>query len=970
MIDNNLFRETPTNFELNGPTLSFTRQPVGVATTNGSSATFIGIATATFSQAASNSGSIAYQWYDQNGAISNGTYVTGAATTTLTISNLVSPTDHNRQIYLRADYVPSGVTGNALNEPANSNVGIVTVYPSLSFTTQPVETTSVQNVSATFSIVASVTDITQGDLSYKWYSDGVELTDVSPVSGSSTPNLTIASSYLGTKVIKCVVSHPTAGNSPLSSNEVYFNVIYPRPGITIEKYDTTTSTASVSFHDLQVSGDLILLAQNQTNSTSLISLYASEKDTDVEMEIYGGSGASVGSYSGGKGGFSKVRMTMKKNEEYTIAGLDAVNNCPFVYRKGSLIAVVGKGGDAASGGSGGDGGGINISGTSGGGRGGGNGGQALAAGTLPSSGIFGSSSSSTAISPDTKATGQTGGRALPCPKGNYWVSKGYTPCQDVGSSQIYLANGTVVANSSVITRGFKSGYDIRQTAGAGIAQYSYPQRVDRTCNNTTTRSAVVTHVKPTGSSEIGTISVSGDSFDVRAFDTGAPAPGGRYYEIYPPSSITNITSFSITDVSSVSAGGGGFGVYLYQTIRANDTSIIAIFASNGSASFTRSFRITVNQSNDYDCSYDETVYVAGGGNGGPGATGGNGGSSSGSAGGGGSGYTDGSITVLSTLQGSNTGGAKIIIKNVPIKPVLSITSNIATTYSTTAGSSNTFSISVSDVGNSSGTTFSYQWYLSTNGGSSYNPISGETGSTLDRYSTFYYSDNNNKFFCRTTAVNVVGTTTIDSNICTLTVARSSYTRTEPTLPSSANWNSFQDGSDANVGRGDWGGLSTGRTIADIPVGTGKFRIKNNTSLAVRKSNAPSGTNGCTQGRGVRWQAQARISIYRTDGTYAWSQHDRSAQLPVTTDDATFNWEISLGRWDIDSSIELDPNYAYRAFIEYNIGKYDICNCNGSSSGNNVSDCRGTDNYAGTAYRMYDSGYYAYTPAVYSYETRP
>jgi len=416
MIENNTFQETPTNFELNSPTLLFTTQPVGIATINGGSATFIGIATAIFPQAAANKGTISYRWYDQNGAISNGTYVTGAATTTLTISNLTSPADHNRQIYLQADYVPSGVTGNALNEPANSNVGIVTVYPVLSIITQPTETTSVQNVSTTFSVVASATDTTQGDLSYKWYSDGVELTDVSPVNGSSTPNLTIASSSLGTKAIKCIVSHPTATNSPISSNEVYFNVIYPRPGITIEKYDTTTSTALVSFHDLQVAGDLNLLAQNQTSATSLISLYASEKDTDVEIEIYGGSGASVGSYSGGKGGYSKIRLTMKRNEEYTIAGLDAVNNCPFIYRKGSLIAVVGKGGDAASGGSGGDGGGINISGTSGGGRGGGSGGQALAAGTLPSSGIFGSSSSSTPISPDTKATGQSGGRTIPCPK--------------------------------------------------------------------------------------------------------------------------------------------------------------------------------------------------------------------------------------------------------------------------------------------------------------------------------------------------------------------------------------------------------------------------------------------------------------------------------------------------------------------------------------------------------------------------
>jgi hypothetical protein len=36
-----------------------------------------------------------------------------------------------------------------------------------------------------------------------------------------------------------------------------------------------------------------------------------------------------------------------------------------------------------------------------------------------------------------------------------------------------------------------------------------------------------------------------------------------------------------------------------------------------------------------------------------------------------------------------------------------------------------------------------------------------------------------------TAVNVVGTTTIDSNICTLTVKKSSFTRTDPVLPSSS-----------------------------------------------------------------------------------------------------------------------------------------------------------------------------------------
>ena len=51
-----------------------------------------------------------------------------------------------------------------------------------------------------------------------------------------------------------------------------------------------------------------------------------------------------------------------------------------------------------------------------------------------------------------------------------------------------------------------------------------------------------------------------------------------------------------------------------------------------------------------------------GGRGGNGATGGNGGINGG--GGGGSGYTDGSVTVISTQQGGSTGTAKVILRVV------------------------------------------------------------------------------------------------------------------------------------------------------------------------------------------------------------------------------------------------------------------------------------------------------------------
>ena len=459
-MDNNLFRKIPTNFDLNGPNLSFIIQPIGIITTNAQSAVFIGIATATFEYSALNTGNIAYQWYDQNGIISNGTSITGAATTTLTLTNLVSPTDHNRQFYVEADYVPSTSTGNAINEPIKSNIATLLVRPQISIATQPIGSVAVENTNATINIVASSTDPSQGTFLYQWSLNGVELTDSSTVSGSTTPNLTI-SRPLGIYTLQVKISNLLASNTPIFSDNVNIEFVPPKKLINVELCDTTSSTATLSSQDL-LDGELTLLGQNQTSATSLISLYAPQIDTNVEMDIYSGSGIG-----GAQGGYSRIRFIMRKNEEYVITGLDSFNNCPFIYRKGTLIAVCGKGGDSSSNGNGGAGGGINVAGASGSGRGGGSGGALIAAGTLPSIGIFGSYSTTTPISPDTKATGQAGGRTIPCPKGNYWISRGYSPCADVGTSQIYFDNGTLVTNSASITRGFKSGYGIRQTSGQG-----------------------------------------------------------------------------------------------------------------------------------------------------------------------------------------------------------------------------------------------------------------------------------------------------------------------------------------------------------------------------------------------------------------------------------------------------------------------------------------------------------------------
>ena len=92
-----LFRSSPTSLDLNGPTLYFSSQPVGVATSTSSSASLTGIATVSFmtvgdvSNPATGTGTIDYQWYQVGiGSVIDGDNVTGSATTTLTLSNLAT----------------------------------------------------------------------------------------------------------------------------------------------------------------------------------------------------------------------------------------------------------------------------------------------------------------------------------------------------------------------------------------------------------------------------------------------------------------------------------------------------------------------------------------------------------------------------------------------------------------------------------------------------------------------------------------------------------------------------------------------------------------------------------------------------------------------------------------------------------------------------------------------------------------
>jgi hypothetical protein len=78
--------------------------------------------------------------------------------------------------------------------------------------------------------------------------------------------------------------------------------------------------------------------------------------------------------------------------------------------------------------------------------------------------------------------------------------------------------------------------------------------------------------------------------------------------------------------------------------------------SNSTSSITRGFKAGYGIRNTAGASLN------GGGQGGNGATGGNGGNGGG-GGGGGSGYSDGSIEIISTQQGGNSGVGIVVIRS-------------------------------------------------------------------------------------------------------------------------------------------------------------------------------------------------------------------------------------------------------------------------------------------------------------------
>lgn len=493
--------EKQTTLDLNGPILSFIQQPQSVTVSNGSTLTLVGIATATFpiqspTNLALSTGTLSYQWNVEGfGPLSDGPFlgtllnstVSGTASTTLTISNARSPDINLTNFFLTVDYIPSAYsqpvgsavtagtkrsTGNAINEILSSNTATVTVNPFITILSQPQNDTTAIGSRANFFVDATISDDRFGGLSYQWQLNNQNLTDSDTanaiIRSSNQPGLIITPTpdVPGISTVRVLVSNPSA--ETVISNSVTLNVVNLRNILVIEGF---TPQNNYDIEEINLSGGTSFTLTNETfgSNFNTITFYAPENDLDIEMEISASKGGDRGSNTGGRGGVSRIRTTLRRNDEYTVLGISN-NSGLFIYRGANLISVVGKGGDAGSIGNGGPGGGVSNAGENGLGRGAGTGGARLSAGQLTLNGIFGSNSTTTTfLSGDSKATIPAGGRTISCPKGSYWIEQGIQPCSINGTTQFRNTNGTLISQSALINRGFKPGYTITSTAGKALS---------------------------------------------------------------------------------------------------------------------------------------------------------------------------------------------------------------------------------------------------------------------------------------------------------------------------------------------------------------------------------------------------------------------------------------------------------------------------------------------------------------------
>ena len=338
-MENINFRGIPTSLFLNGPKVGIVTDPQSVSNVIGV-ATFTGIATATFPDTnfALDGGSVAFNWYfdgsrildtsedsNSNAEIVGFSSATGAGST-ISINGLTVD-DDGKEVYFEAEYVPSAYqttppvtagtarsTGNAFNEPIQSGIGTITVFPIIDITSQPAgQLVSVEDT-ATYTIAAQKTP-GGGAVNYQWQLNGTDLSD-----GTTTRTV------IGGSTAKITVTDPN--------------------GRLVDTIDFSKVSTYSGPNKREVSSELTI------ESYTVNSVYTLVADTDVTTKLLvfgaGGGGSDVRSIPGSRGGVSEGTFTFIKDQEYKLivgdAGRIVTAGLPGGGRGGGTAGESGRGG--------------------------------------------------------------------------------------------------------------------------------------------------------------------------------------------------------------------------------------------------------------------------------------------------------------------------------------------------------------------------------------------------------------------------------------------------------------------------------------------------------------------------------------------------------------------------------------------------------------------------------------------------
>ena len=202
-MSNKIWDDKFTDLTLNGPKItvsSDTSANINLVAPNGqtgggvtdqTSVTFSVTGVSTFADGTNADGGISYEWREINdGALGVSTRFTGAGTSSLTFTHLLSPEDNGKQYFNRMSFTPDnvsagGTSGIALNNFIDSTPVSITIAPELFISAGVTTSTVTVNQNANFSClgginrdkISSFDDNQENNIRYQWYLDGDAVSD-------------------------------------------------------------------------------------------------------------------------------------------------------------------------------------------------------------------------------------------------------------------------------------------------------------------------------------------------------------------------------------------------------------------------------------------------------------------------------------------------------------------------------------------------------------------------------------------------------------------------------------------------------------------------------------------------------------------------------------------------------------------------------------------------------------------------